>query len=92
MSEATASLSDYARKVRSEPVVVMRRGKPMAALMPLDEDEWEDMIVSKHPGFIALIERSRARYKAGHGISLAEIKRKYGIRSNRPRKRRRRSR
>lgn len=43
MAEATAPLQEYARSVRREPLVVMRRGKPVAALMPLDEDEWEDM-------------------------------------------------
>lgn len=92
LAEATASLQEYARRVRREPVVVMRRGKPFAALMPLDEDGWEDMVVSTHPGFMALIERSRARQKPGQGIPLEEIKRKYGIRTRPARKRSRRTR
>ena len=87
MAEATASLQDYARTVRREPLVVMRSGKPVAALMPLDEGEWEDMVVSTHPAFIALIERSRARQKPGQGIPLEEIKRKYGIETQPARKR-----
>jgi len=37
--------------------------------------------LSTDPRFIALIERSRARYKPGTGIRLEEIKRKYGIKS-----------
>ena len=86
MVDATASLGEYTRKALKEPVVVMRRGKPVAALMPLREDEWEDMVVSTNPGFIALIERSRARCKPGQGIPLEEIKRKYGIKSKPARK------
>jgi prevent-host-death family protein len=92
IADATASLSEYARALRRQPVVVMRRGKPVAALMPIDENDWEDMVVGTHPAFIALIERSRARYKAGQGVSFAEIKRKYGIRSKPARRRSRRSR
>ncbi len=90
MADATAPLQDYARGVSREPLVVMRRGKPVAALIPLDEGKWEDMVVSTHPGFIDLIERSRARQKPGHGIPLEEIKRKYGIRTRPARKRSRR--
>lgn len=45
------------------------------------------MRLANDPRFIALIERSRASYKATGGISLAEMRRKYGI----PAKPRRRS-
>jgi len=34
---------------------------------------------STNPDFIALIERARARYKAGGGISLEEMRRKWGV-------------
>jgi len=89
LAEATDSLSEYTRKARKEPVIVTRHGKPVAMLRSLTEDEWEDFVVSTDPRFIALIERSRARYKPGTGIPLAEIMRKYGIKpkaSRRPRK------
>jgi len=79
LADATESLSEYTRKARKEPVVVTRHGKPVAMLRSLTEDEWEDFVVSTDPRFIALIERSRARYKPGTGIPLAEIMRKYGI-------------
>ena len=78
MAEATDSLSDYTRKALKEPVIVTRHGKPVAVLRSLTEDEWEDFVLSTDPRFIALIERSRARYKPGTGIPLAEVMRKYG--------------
>lgn len=92
MAEATGSLSDYARKARKEPVVVMQRGKPVAALMALSEDDWEDLLVGTHPDFIALIERSREQCPTGQGIPLGQIKRKYGIKSSPGVKSRRRAR
>jgi hypothetical protein len=47
--------------------------------------------IGTHPAFIALIERSRAEFKAGQGIPLEEIERKYGIKTKPARKRSRRT-
>jgi prevent-host-death family protein len=88
MAEATAPLSEYARRARKDTVVVTRRGKPFAAVVSLASDDWEDFVVSQDPGFIDVIRRSEARYKAEGGISLEEIRRKYG--TTKPTRRRRR--
>jgi hypothetical protein len=37
------------------------------------------MRLANDPKFIEIIERSRARYKATGGISLAEMRQKYGV-------------
>ena len=87
MAEATAPLSEYARRVRKDTVVVTLRGKPLAAVVPLDSDDWEDFVVSQDPEFIEVIKRSDARYKAEGGISLDEMRRKYGIKSTRSHRR-----
>lgn len=79
IAEATASLRDYTKKALKEPVVVTRRGKPVAALTALDADDWEDLIVSTDPRFVALIERSRMLGKPGTGIPLEDVRRKYGL-------------
>jgi len=76
MTDAAASLSTYARKAQKEPVVRTRRGKPVAALMPLHEDAWEDLLVSSHPTFRGIIRRSRTRCKPGQGGSTEEMRRR----------------
>jgi prevent-host-death family protein len=80
MTDAAASLSTYARKAQKEPVVLTRRGKPVVALMPLDEDAWEDLLVSSHSAFRRVIRRSRARCKPGQGISTEEMRRRLAVR------------
>ena len=90
VNDATAPLADYARDARRNTVVVMRRGKPLAAVVPLDTDGWEDFVVSQDAGFIEVIRRSEARHKAEGGISLEEMRRKYGLRAKTPRRSRRR--
>jgi prevent-host-death family protein len=81
MKDATGELASYAPQVRQEPVVVTDHGKPVMALMPIENADLETVTLSTDPRFIAMIERSRALYKPGTGIPLAEIKRKYGIKT-----------
>jgi len=86
MAEATGALSDYVRRVRTDPVVVLRDGKPVAALVPLGKEEWEDFVVSTHPKFMEIIERSRASYEAEGGISLERIEREFALKPRAARK------
>ena len=73
-------------------MVVTRRGKPLAAVVPLHTEDWEDFVVSQDPGFIEVIKRSEARHKAEGGISLEEMRRKYGLDAKAARKTRRKAR
>ena len=79
IAEANAPLSAYVRKARGRSLVVTRRGKPLAAVVPLDSEEWEDFVVSQDPGFIEIIRRSERRYEAEGGITLEEMQRKHGV-------------
>ncbi len=87
MAEATASLSDYARKVRQETLIVTRRGKPVAALMPVDaRTDLENLVVTTHPTFRAIMERSEARYKAEGGLSTKQVRARLAARRKAGRK------
>ncbi len=79
MAKATASLAEYARQVRKEPIIVTVKGKPTAALVSIENADLETITLSTNPQFIALIERSRARQKAEGGISSAEMRRRLGL-------------
>lgn len=80
LSEATGTLSDYGKARRKDTLVLTRRGKPVAAVVPVEDvDDWEDLVVGSHPDFVALIERSRRLYKPGTGIPLEEMRRRYGL-------------
>ena len=88
MSNATGTLADYAKAGRKDTLVLTRRGKPVAAVVPVEDvDDWEDLVVGSHPDFVALIERSRRLYKPGTGISLEEMRRRYGLPRRAARKR-----
>jgi len=79
LDEATDSLAEYVRDVGSEPVIVTVDGKPIAALVAIENADLETLTLSTHPEFLALIERSRARQNAEGGISPQTIRRRVGL-------------
>ncbi|MGA2956013.1 MAG: hypothetical protein ABSF48_09850 [Thermodesulfobacteriota bacterium] len=78
-AKATAPLSEYARKVRKEPLILTVGKRPVAALVSIENADLETVTLSTHPKFLALIERSRARHQSEGGISSAEMRRRLGI-------------
>ena len=81
MAEANSSLAEYARRVGLEPLVVTVDGKPIAALVAIENADMETVSLSIDPEFLAIIERSRARQQTEGGISSDEMRRRLGINS-----------
>ncbi len=79
IDRATASLAAYARVAKKEPVIVTVSGKPVAALVSIQNVDWETISLSQNPQFMALIERSRKRQGAEGGISPRELRRRLGL-------------
>ena len=84
IKQATAPLAEYVRTVGEGPVIVSVKGKPVAALVSLENADWETVKLSNHPKFLALIQRSRARQKKEGGISSSELRRRLGIQPAKP--------
>ena len=78
-TEATASLAKYMTGVKKEPVIVTQKGKPIAALVAIENADLETVSLSTNRKFLALIERSRARQRAEGGISSDEMRRRLGV-------------
>ena len=80
LKNASGRLSDYAEKARKDPVIVVKRGKPFAAVIPIRNADEETVALSTSRKFLRIIERSRARLKKEGGISAGELRRRLGIR------------
>lgn len=79
LSEAKSSLATYANEVSGEPLVIAVDGKPVAALVSLENTDFETISLSMNPQFMSLIERSRARQQREGGISSTEMRRRLGV-------------
>lgn len=77
-TNATATLAEYAAEIESGPVIVTSQGKPVAALVPIDNADLESVSLGTNREFLDLIERSRARAKAEGGIPSDEMRRRFG--------------
>lgn len=60
---------------RGETYVITKNGKPQALLLPLNEDEIEDIAFNK-PDFLKEIEASRKEYRKRGGISLEKARKR----------------
>ena len=74
LSDASRSLAEYASELDDEVVLLTKRNRPIAAIVPLRNVDRETLALSTHPGFLALIERSRREVAAGNTLSFAEMR------------------
>jgi prevent-host-death family protein len=79
LSTATAPLKEYLPKVRQGPTVLTDHGKPVAALVLLEEVDLETVSLSTNPKFLALIEDSRTRAELEGSLSGQELRRELGL-------------
>lgn len=76
MADATASLSEYAREAQKQALVVTKDGKPVLALMPLPPNtDLQNLVVTTHPAFQALMQRSETRRRSEGGLSTEQVRR-----------------
>ncbi|MGH9317965.1 MAG: DUF3604 domain-containing protein [Thermoanaerobaculia bacterium] len=75
-----ASLANYGRTTRGETWVLTRRGRPVAAVVPIRSGvDLEAFGLSHNPEFIRILNRSWRGYKKTGGISLEELRKSYGL-------------
>jgi hypothetical protein len=75
IEDATEPLAQYAQKVDEGPLVVTAAGQPIAVVIGVENADLETLVMSNHPGFLALIERSRARQEKEGGVPSEEVRR-----------------
>ena len=75
ISKASKSLSDYAKELNNEILVITSDNEPIAAVVSLKNVDMESLSLSTNPEFMEIIEKSRRDFKLGKKVSLDEIKR-----------------
>lgn len=72
--DATATLAEYATQIACGPVIVTSEGRPVAALVSIENADLETVSLSTNREFLDLIERSRARSAAEGGIPSDQMR------------------
>lgn len=79
LNDASAPLSEYARNLGSEPLLVTEGGRAVVALMPVEEEDLDTLSLGSNPRFVAILERARAQRRAGQGLTSEEVRRELGL-------------
>jgi hypothetical protein len=79
LTKASDPLSKYARKARQESVIVLKNGKPFAAVIAIRNADFETVTLSTSRKFLKIIERSRRRRKKEGGLSSKQVRQRLGI-------------
>ena len=75
LADVKARLSAYVEECETEgPVIITRNGKAVAVLLtPVDDNDLENLMLSRSPRFQAILDQSRQSIKAGKGLSRKEF-------------------
>jgi prevent-host-death family protein len=69
VADVKAHFSAYLRASQREPVVVTQKGKPVAIVLAVtDEDELERVLMAHSPRLRAILDAARQRIRDGFGI------------------------
>jgi prevent-host-death family protein len=60
------------------PILVTRRGRPVAVLVPIDPDEVEDQILAYAPEFVAGRAEADADLREGRTVPLSKLLVEFG--------------
>ncbi len=70
---ASAIISDIEQT--REPALITRRGRPVAYMLAVDSEEFEDFVLTHAPEFVEGMATADAELAAGETVSLADTRR-----------------
>ncbi|KYC41080.1 hypothetical protein WA1_23470 [Scytonema hofmannii PCC 7110] len=70
IADVKAQLSAYVEQAQSGPIVITRNGKAVAVLIaPTDDEDLENLLLSRSPRFQKILNQSRQSIQSGKGLS-----------------------
>jgi hypothetical protein len=81
LSEVEA-LAPHLQPGESEPLVVTKDGQTVAAIVPTNETDVEDLLLSVNVRFQAILNQSQRRMREEGVVSASEVRKQLGLKSN----------
>ena len=78
LSEVVA-LAVHVQPGSDEPVILTDHGRAVAAVVPVTDDDVDDLTLSIHPTFQAILEKSERRLHTEGGLPSREVRQRLGL-------------
>ncbi len=65
LTEATKPLAEYVKEMDGMSLMIMYKGVALAALVPMDNADYESVALGSDPELIAILEKSRKSVREG---------------------------
>jgi prevent-host-death family protein len=69
---ASAIINDIEQN--KEPALITRRGRPVAYVLPVDSEEFEDFVLTHAPQFVEGMAAADSELAAGETVSLTGVR------------------
>jgi hypothetical protein len=79
IAKASTLLAKYIADPDQEPVILTRKGKPLAIVLPARGGDVETISLSLSPVFHEIMRRSLESYYREGGIPIEEVRREFGL-------------
>lgn len=74
LAEVKDQLSAFVEDSKRAPVIITKNGRPVAALIAIqDEEDLDSLLLAHHPRISQLLEQAYARVQKGRGIPSAQF-------------------
>ena len=79
LEETTMTLPELVRLAEGGSLILTRGGRPIVTVKDVSGSDWESTSLANNPRFTALIEESRRSYRDRGGVSMADLRREFGL-------------
>ena len=74
-----SALAPLLQPGEKEPLFLTRNGETIAAIVPVTEEDVDNMLLSVSPQFQSILEGSEARLNSEGGLSSTEVRKRLGL-------------
>jgi hypothetical protein len=75
--DATKPLAEYVKEMDGMSLVIVYKGVALAALVPLENADYETVTMATDPEFRAILERSRKSLREEGGVPAEEVRKMF---------------
>jgi PHD/YefM family antitoxin component YafN of YafNO toxin-antitoxin module len=91
LSGSDKRLTEYIQTNSEEPLILTLEGRPVAAVVSLEEVDLESIALANNPYFQEIIESSIKSIETGPNLTIDQMREKYNIPRKQPRSKKRAS-